>query len=109
VQARFDQIPIFPLLAPAFDLEPPSGAMYFLDFAVRRRTRSVDRYDEILKEATAAKKTRYRESVRESRHGLEKLAEHDDLDLVKIHWGLRTANHSAKVVFDTILHATDAQ
>jgi len=108
VQAHFDQSR-FPALAQDFDAEVLSDPVYFLDFAVRRRTRSVDLYDEILEKATAAQKTRYRESVRESRHGLEKVTENDNLDLVKIHWGLRTANHSAKVVFDTILHATDAQ
>jgi hypothetical protein len=85
------------------------SSVYLLDFAVWRHAGSVDVYDEILKETAASQETGHRKIARESRHGLKKVAEKDDFYLVKIHWGLRSANNSTKVIFDAILHATDTQ
>ena len=83
--------------------------MNLVDFAERWRGGRINLHNEILEETPAPQQASYRQIARESRHCLEEVAENDDLDLVKIHWGLRTANNSAKVVFDAIFHTTNAQ
>lgn len=80
----------------------------FFDFAVRRRTGSVNLYSKILKKTAAAEKTSHRELARKACHGLEEVAKDNDFDLMEVHWGLGTANHAAEVFFHTIFQTPDA-
>jgi len=50
--------------------------MYFFDLADRRRTRSVDLYNEIFKKTAAAEKASYRKIFGKTGHSLEEIAKH---------------------------------
>ena len=80
--------------------------MYFLDFAVGRRTGSVDAYDEILKEPAAPEKTRHGKVAGKPCHRFEEIGEYHDPDLMEIHRSLWAADNSTEFVLDTILQAT---
>lgn len=56
------------------------------DLAERGRRRSVDLDREILEKAAQAQKPGDGELPRETCHGVEKFAEDEDPDLVKVHW-----------------------
>ena len=83
--------------------------MNFVDFAERRRGGRINLHNEILEETPATQQASYRQIARESRHGLEGIAEYHDCDFVKIHRGAWAANHSAKVVSNAILQAAYSQ
>jgi len=47
--------------------------------------------------------------MRESGHGLKKVAKKNDFDFVEIHWGFGSTDYSSKVFLNAIFYATDAQ
>src|SRR5260370_41515791 len=83
--------------------------MNFLNFVIRRRTRSIDLDNKVLEKAAQPQEASYGEAFRKAGHGLKRLVENDYFDLMKVNRNLRSANHSMKVLPNTIFKTADSQ